>query len=848
MERIVLAYSGGLDASIAIPWLKETFHAEVVTVTLDLGPGAELVEIRQRALALGALRAHVIDVREEFVRDYALPALQAGALYADCAPMTTALTRPLIARKLVDVARMENATAVAHGCAATTDDGLRIDALVAALDPDVRVIVPTRMWEMTRDEALTFANERGVPVPASFDGLYKTDANVWGRSTICSPAQDAWSEPPEDNYALTRSPRDCPAQPAYVAIEFEGGKPLRVNSIEMSPLEMIESLETIAGLHGVGRIDLVATRLTGGQSREIYEAPAALVLHAAHRELEQLVIPSISSSWPTRLAARTPISSTAASGSRRRAPPSTRSSQPFSRASPAPFVSSFSRATAAWPDGDRRSPTSTPHPRRRTRVPLWTLPPASSGFHRKALSVAHLWSGRFEGDPDAALVAFGRSFGFDRRLFEDDVRGSQAWAAALARAGVLSPTDAAAIQSGLEDVLQHGTDESFFNSPAAQEDEDVHAFVERELVARIGDAGRRLHTGRSRNEQVAVDLRLYLKRRVPGLQQAIVALVKVLAASAERAGDALMPSYTHLRRAQPILAAHFYLAHAAALRRDHARLSVLLDDVDELPLGSGAIAGTSYEVDVHWLAERLGFSRIVRNSIDATGDRDIVASFLYAASLTMVHLSRLAEDMILFTSEEFGFFELADTAATGSSLMPQKKNPDPLELVRGKAGRVIGRLAGWLATMKGLPIGYSKDLQEDKEALFEAEDTLRASLAATASVVSGISINRETTARAASGLLLATDVADYLVAKGVPFRDAHEVVGALVRRLVRERRSFDDLTLEDWRTHSPLFDADVRHTVTAAASVGKKRTPQSTHPDAVAKALAEVQGWVKASE
>ncbi len=292
MERIVLAYSGGLDESIAIPWLAETFGAEVVTVTLDLGHGAELVEIRQRALALGAVRAHVIDVREEFVRDYALPALQAGALYADRAPMTTALTRPLIARKLVDVARMENATAVAHGCAATSDDGLRIDTLVSALDPAVRVIAPTRMWEMTRDEALAFASERAIPVPASFDGPYKTDSNVWGRMTICSSAQDEWAEPSEDIYALTRSPRDCPAQPAYVEIEFEGGRPLRVNSIEMSPLEMIESLETIAGLHGVGRIDLVATRLTGGQSREIYEAPAALVLHAAHRELEQLVIPS----------------------------------------------------------------------------------------------------------------------------------------------------------------------------------------------------------------------------------------------------------------------------------------------------------------------------------------------------------------------------------------------------------------------------------------------------------------------------------------------------------------------------------------------------------------------------
>jgi argininosuccinate lyase len=458
--------------------------------------------------------------------------------------------------------------------------------------------------------------------------------------------------------------------------------------------------------------------------------------------------------------------------------------------------------------------------------------------------VAHLWSGRFEGDPDAALVEFGRSFGFDRRLFEDDVKGSLAWAAALERADVLSAADAATIQQGLRDVLDSGRDPAFFDSADAAADEDVHSFVERELIARIGDAGRRLHTGRSRNEQVAVDLRLYLKRRIPEIQQAIVALTRVLADAAGTAGDAMMPSYTHLRRAQPILAAHFFLAHAAAFRRDHARFADLRRDADELPLGSGAIAGTSYAIDVHQLARDLGFSRIVRNSVDATGDRDLVATFLYASSLAMVHLSRLAEDMILFTSEEFGFFELADTAATGSSLMPQKKNPDPLELVRGKAGRVLGRLAGWLATMKGLPIGYSKDLQEDKEALFEAEDTLRASLAASGSVVSGITINRAVAVRAASGLLLATDVADYLVAKGVTFRGAHEIVGALVRRLVKDGRSFEDLSDAEWRSHSEMFDADVRRAITPAASVEKKRTPQSTHPDAVAKALVELRSWL----
>ena len=461
--------------------------------------------------------------------------------------------------------------------------------------------------------------------------------------------------------------------------------------------------------------------------------------------------------------------------------------------------------------------------------------------------MAHLWSGRFEGDPDRELLEFGASFSFDRRLFEDDVTGSIAWSEGLEKAGVLTAKDAAAIRAALEEIRARGaSDPLFFSSPEAASDEDVHSFVERELVARVGDAGRRLHTGRSRNEQVAVDTRLYLKRRVPQVQRAIAALVAALVDRAAAAGDALMPSYTHMRRAQPILVSHFFLAHVAALRRDHKRFTVLLDEIDELPLGSGAIAGTSYAIDVHALAKRLGFSRIVANSVDATGDRDFISTFLHASALTMVHISRIAEDLILFTSEEFGFLDLADSAATGSSLMPQKKNPDPLELVRGKAGRVIGRLAGWLATMKGLPIGYSKDLQEDKEALFEAEDTVRGALAATASVVRGLAIKGDVSGKAASGLLLATDVADYLVAKGVPFRDAHEVVGALVRKLVAEGRSFDAMTPGEWKAHSSHFDPDVIEWVTPAASVGRKRTPQSTYPEAVQSALQEARSWLEA--
>jgi argininosuccinate lyase len=456
----------------------------------------------------------------------------------------------------------------------------------------------------------------------------------------------------------------------------------------------------------------------------------------------------------------------------------------------------------------------------------------------------HLWSGRFAGDPDASLFAFGASFRFDRRLLEADLRGSRAWAAALERAGVLDGAEAAAIDRGLSEILAAAAADPALTDPARHGDEDVHAFVERELIARIGDAGRRLHTGRSRNEQVALDLRLYLKDRIPVAQRAIAAVAGRLADLAGLAGAALMPSYTHLRRAQPVLVAHFVLSHASALRRDAARLEALAAEIDELPLGSGAIAGTSYAIDVHALAKDLGFSRIARNSIDVSGDRDFVSSFLHAAALGMVHLSRMAEDFILFTSEEFAFFELADAAATGSSLMPQKKNPDPLELVRGKAGRAIGHLAGWLATMKSLPAGYSKDLQEDKEALFDAEDTWLASLAATSSVIAGLRLNPDTTERAASGLLLATDVADYLVARGVAFRDAHEIVGSIVRRLLKEHRSFESLTLAEWREHSPRFDEDVRSAVSAAASVERKQTPQSTNPKAVAAALGDLREWL----
>jgi argininosuccinate lyase len=453
----------------------------------------------------------------------------------------------------------------------------------------------------------------------------------------------------------------------------------------------------------------------------------------------------------------------------------------------------------------------------------------------------HLWSGRFDSAPDPAAFDFGVSFPFDRRLFEDDVTGSLAWADALARAGVLEAADAEAIAGALTAILEQGRKDPAW---VAGDDEDVHSFVERQLVARVGDAGRRLHTGRSRNEQVSLDLRLYLRRRIPLLQARLRAAITAFADQAERAGEALMPSYTHMRRAMPVLVSHFLLSHAAALRRDHHRLEIAREEANALPLGSGAIAGTGYAVDTAALAARLGFARVVPNSMDASSDRDFAVSFLHAVALSMVHLSRIAEDFILMTGEEFGFFELADSSATGSSMMPQKKNPDPLELVRGKAGRAIGHLTGFLITMKGLPTGYNKDLQEDKEPLFDAEDTLAVSLDATAAVIGKLGLHPERTGRAASGLLLATDVADYLVSRGMPFRQSHEVVGAMVRKLLGEGRDFEALSLEEWRQSSDLFASDVKQRVTAAASVRARKTPQSTHPEAVAAALADLRSWL----
>src|SRR5438874_3680333 len=450
-------------------------------------------------------------------------------------------------------------------------------------------------------------------------------------------------------------------------------------------------------------------------------------------------------------------------------------------------------------------------------------------------TAANLWGGRFTGETDSGFAEFNRSFGFDCRLFAVDVRASGAHCDALAAANVLTADEAQQIHSALQEILERAQrDPDYFKDTA----EDVHSFIEARLIEIVGDLGRKLHAGRSRNDQVATDLRLWLRDEIDKIILAARGTQEALLDIADANLDAVMPGYTHLQRAQPILFAHWCLAYFEMLVRDRERLSEVRKRVNALPLGAAALAGTSYRIDREAVARALGFDEVSRNSLDAVSDRDFCIEFTSAASLVMMHLSRLAEDIILYSTAEFGFFELSDAVATGSSLMPQKKNPDSMELVRGKAGRVFGHLAALLIMMKGLPLAYNKDMQEDKEAIFDTVDTLNASLAVTATVLRNIRINRERTLEAAShGYLNATELADYLVRKGMPFREAHETVGRIVVHAIKGSVELNELPLDDLKSFSSLIDQNLFDSLSLAGTLATKSQVGGTAPARVAEEL-----------
>jgi argininosuccinate lyase len=449
-----------------------------------------------------------------------------------------------------------------------------------------------------------------------------------------------------------------------------------------------------------------------------------------------------------------------------------------------------------------------------------------------------LWGGRFAGETDALMRRFNDSFRFDRRLYAADIEGSVAYAGALARAGLITEEERRTLVEGLEAVRGEFEEGTFEAAPG---DEDIHTAVERRLGELVGEAAGKLHTGRSRNDQVATDLRLYLLDEMAQLDDGLAALQTAIVDQAEAHLGLLMPGYTHMQQAQPILFSHWLMSFFWKLQRDRERLADVAGRTRVCPLGAGALAGNPFDIDREALAQDLGFETVAPNSIDAVNDRDYVVEFLAWAALTQTHLSNLAEDLIIWASREFGFVAIDDAYATGSSLMPQKKNPDALELMRGKSGRVIGHLTGLLTTLKGLPTAYNKDLQEDKEGLFDAIDTLKMELPVAAGVIRTLEAKAERMAAALEEGMLATDLADYLVRKGVPFRQSHHLVGEAVQRAAAQGVSLDELALSAYQAISPAFGEDVYDVFDFERSVAARAAEGGTAPSAVRAQIVRAQ-------
>ena len=449
-----------------------------------------------------------------------------------------------------------------------------------------------------------------------------------------------------------------------------------------------------------------------------------------------------------------------------------------------------------------------------------------------------LWGGRFEGGTDDLMRQFNDSFGFDRRLYAADIRGSVAYAGALHRAGLLTEEEHAQIVAGREQVRQEFEAGTFEPQPS---DEDIHTAVERRLTEIVGPVAGKLHTGRSRNDQVALDLRLWLLDAIEQVQADLRQVQRAIVEKASAHRDLIMPGYTHLQPAQPVLFAHWLMQYFWMLERDRERLADGARRAAVSPLGAGALAGNPFAIDREALAVELGLSSVTPNSLDAVSDRDFAAEFLFNAAMIGVHLSRLAEDLILYSSPGFRFLTIGEGYATGSSLMPQKRNPDSLELARGKSGRLIGNLNTLLVVLKGLPSAYNKDLQEDKEPLFDTVDTLGVTLPVVAGVIASLEPDGEAMRAALDTAMLATDLADYLVDKGMPFREAHSVVGRVVRRAETNGLTLESLPLTDYQLESPLFGADVKAVLDFKQSVRRRAVTGGTAPEAVERQLAEAR-------
>jgi len=453
-----------------------------------------------------------------------------------------------------------------------------------------------------------------------------------------------------------------------------------------------------------------------------------------------------------------------------------------------------------------------------------------------------LWGGRFEREPNAQFDAFQRSFTFDKRLLPYEIAVDRAWAKSLEPIGIFTATEVKQTLSALDKITERAKNDAAWFEKNGTEAEDVHHFVEKALVEELGPLGWKLHTGRSRNELVATDFRLFVIDAVAEIQRGLEALLNAFLLQAKANIGVPMAGMTHMQHAQPILLSHFLLAHAEAFTRDVTRLQHAATSADACPMGSGALAGNSFVIDRHAIARELGFSRITANSLDAVGDRDFALDYLFALTGIAMHLSRLAEDFVIFAAQHFSYVILPDEYSTGSSLMPQKKNPDAWELIRGKSGRITGALVSLLTTLKGLPTSYQRDLQEDKEALFAAHDQVADMMAVATGALTSTKFNADRLRAAASNpALLATEAADYLVRKAIPFRQAHDIVGKVLREAEKQGVSFTALPQEKLKQISPAFEADFVNSLSVEAALAAKRVPGGTAPDAVRAAIEDLE-------
>ena len=449
--------------------------------------------------------------------------------------------------------------------------------------------------------------------------------------------------------------------------------------------------------------------------------------------------------------------------------------------------------------------------------------------------MAQLWGGRFTKATDELVDAFNASIGFDKRFFEQDIRGSIAHARMLGRQKIITREEASSIEAGLKGILEDVRDGRL---EITSDYEDIHSFNEAVLTERIGEAGKKLHTGRSRNDQVALDMRLYIRDEIDETGKRLLKLLKAVEALIEKNVETYMPGFTHLQKAQPVTLAHHFGAYFEMFRRDRERLTSIRERMNVCPLGSGALAGTTYDLDREYVAKQLGFDRACNNSMDGVSDRDYVIEYLDALSIIMMHLSRLSEEIIIWNTNEYRFIELDDAYSTGSSIMPQKKNPDIPELIRGKTGRVYAALVSLLTAMKGLPLAYNKDMQEDKELTFDALDTANDCIVLMTGVLKTAKFNKARMAASATGgFINATDAADYLVRKGVPFRDAHTIIGRLVLTCIEKGVAMDDLPLEDYKAECPAFEEDIYEAISLKTCVERRRTKGA--PGAMAEAIKE---------